>query len=68
MVKQEMNEMLRKGVLPFVHRRSSFVVVVVARSAMLMSVEKIKVIKKQRRSKRIGLTKKILVAGRGLKF
>ncbi|SAM09579.1 hypothetical protein [Absidia glauca] len=32
MVKQEMNEMPRRGVLPFVRRRSSFVVVVVIRS------------------------------------
>jgi hypothetical protein len=59
MVKQEMNGMLRRGVLPFVRRRSSFVVViVVVRNAMLMSVEKIKGRKKQRRSKRIGLTEK----------
>jgi hypothetical protein len=41
--------LLRRGVLPFVRRRSSFFVVV--RSAMFKSVGKKKVIKKQRRSK-----------------
>jgi hypothetical protein len=57
MVKQGMNGMLRRGDLPFVRRHSSFVVVVV-RSATLMSVGKIKGRKKKRRSKRIGLTEK----------
>jgi hypothetical protein len=37
--KQEVNRILRSGVLPFVRRRSSFVVIVVFRSAM-QSVEK----------------------------
>ncbi|SAL96546.1 hypothetical protein [Absidia glauca] len=37
---QEMNRMLRRGVLPSVRRRSSFVVLVVVFSARRMSVEK----------------------------
>jgi hypothetical protein len=57
----EMNRMLRRGVLPFV--RSPFGVVTV-RGAMLMAMEKIKVMKKQKRSKRIGVTGKMILVAR----
>jgi hypothetical protein len=62
MVKQEMNGMPRRGVLPFVRQRSSFVIVfVVIRSAKLISVEKIKGMMKRRRSKRIKTGGKVIL-------
>jgi hypothetical protein len=53
-----MNRVLRRGVLPFVRRRLSFVVIV--RDAVLMSMERKKVMKKQRRSNEMELKKLIL--------
>jgi hypothetical protein len=62
-----MTRILGRDVLPFVRRRLSFVVIV--RSAMLMSLEKIKKVLKQRRSKRIGLGgKAFLVANAEFKI
>jgi hypothetical protein len=61
-----MDRMLRREVLPTVRRRSSFVVVVVVVvcSAMLMPMEKIKGLEKQRRSTRLGLTKVLILEAR----
>jgi hypothetical protein len=58
--KQEMNRMLRTGILPFARRRTSFVVFVVVCSARLMSVEK-KVKKKRRRSKKKRIDEKVIL-------
>jgi ribosomal protein S26 len=59
--------MLRRGVLPFVRRRSTFVVVVVipllpfdmfVSCAILMSMEKIKSDEEAKKKQRIGLREK----------
>jgi hypothetical protein len=51
---------MKRGALPFVRRRSFSVVAVVFCSVMLMAIEIIKVMKKQRRSKKKSMTEEIL--------
>jgi hypothetical protein len=55
---------LRRGVLPYVRRRSSFIVVVVVFSAIQMSVGKEKSDEEAKKEQRKGVRKKEILEGK----